>query len=65
LGTQLCRSSSFDPHNAVPKPELENEGKSYCFSWGAFHLVRFVGYMEDISSYAENPGDMMRTMIAR
>jgi hypothetical protein len=27
LGTQLCRSSSFDSHEAVPKPELGNEGK--------------------------------------
>jgi len=64
LGTQLCRSSSFDPHNAVPKPELGNEGKSYCLFWGAFHLMRFVGYMEDISNHAEHAGDMMQAMIA-
>jgi hypothetical protein len=25
LGTQQCRSSSFDSHDAVPKPELGNE----------------------------------------
>jgi hypothetical protein len=28
LGTQLCRSSSFGSHDAVPKPELGNEGNS-------------------------------------
>jgi hypothetical protein len=29
LGTQLCRSCSFDSHEAVPKPELGNEGKDH------------------------------------
>jgi hypothetical protein len=26
LGTQLCRSSSFDSYEAVPKLQLGNEG---------------------------------------
>ncbi len=31
----------------------------------AFHLVRLVEYMGDISNHAQNAGDMMRAMIAR
>lgn len=32
---------------------------------GAFHLIRLVEYIGEISNHAENAGDMMRAMIAK